>query len=92
LQELDEVVGIDWEWQSLDGVLTKAPCGRATTAEAEGIGHTPTDHSKHRTKRSALSEGHGLPLAVVVAGANVPDMKLAAPTLDALVVARGAEG
>jgi putative transposase len=28
-----------------------------------------------------------LPLAVVVAGANVPDMKLTAPTLDALVVA-----
>jgi hypothetical protein len=27
-----------------------------------------------------------LPLAVVVAGANVPDMKLTAPTLDALVV------
>jgi|SRR5579859_126394 len=24
LQEFDEVVGIDWEWQSLDGVMTKA--------------------------------------------------------------------
>ncbi len=28
-----------------------------------------------------------MPLAVVVAGANVPDMKLTAPTLDALVMA-----
>src|SRR5690348_6601777 len=88
LGEFDELVGIDWEWQSLDGVMTKAPFGRAATAEAEGIGPNPTDRGKHGTKRSTLSEGHGLPLAVVVAGANVPDMKLAAPTLDALVVER----
>ncbi len=90
LEEFDELVGIDWEWQSLDGVMTKAPFGRAATAEAEGIGHNPTDRGKHGTKRSTLSEGHGLPLAVVVAGANVPDMKLAAPSLDALVVERPA--
>jgi transposase len=88
LQEFDEMVGVDWEWQSLDGVMTKAPFGRAASAELEGIGHNPTDRGKHRTKRSMLSDGHGLPLAVVVAGANVPDMKLAAPTLDALVVTR----
>src|SRR5258708_1926553 len=90
LEEFDELVGIDWEWQSLDGVMTKAPFGRAATAEAEGIGHNPTDRGKHGTKRSTLSEGHGLPLAVVGAGANIHDMKLAAPTLAALVVARPA--
>jgi putative transposase len=90
LEEFDELVGIDWEWQSLDGVMTKAPFARAATAEAEGIGHNPTDRGKYGTKRSTLSEGHGLPLAVVVAGANVHDMKLAAPTLDALIVARPA--
>lgn len=90
LQEFDELVGIDWEWQSLDGAMTKAPFARAATAEAEGIGHNPTDRGKYGTKRSTLSEDHGLPLAVVVAGANVHDMKLAAPTLDAVVVARPA--
>lgn len=90
LGEFDEVVGIDWEWQSLDGVMTKAPFGRAATAEAEGIGHNPTDRGKHGTKRSTLSDGHGLPLAVVIAGANVHDMKLTVPTLDALIVARPA--
>jgi putative transposase len=90
LGEFDELVGIEWEWQSLDGVMTKAPFGRAATAGAEGIGHNPTDRGKHGTKRSTLSEGHGLPLAVVVAGANVHDVKLAAPTLDAIVVARPA--
>lgn len=27
LQEYDELQGIDWEWQSLDGAMTKAPLG-----------------------------------------------------------------
>jgi len=27
LEEYDELVGIDWQWQSLDGALTKAPLG-----------------------------------------------------------------
>jgi len=88
LAEFDELVGIDWEWQSLDGAMTKAPFARAATADSEGFGHNPTDRGKYGTKRSTLSEGHGLPLAIVVAGANVHDMKLAAPTLDAVVVDR----
>jgi putative transposase len=82
LAEVDEVAGIDWQWQSLDGVLTKAPFGGAAT------GANPTDRGKQGTKRSTLSEGHGLPLAVVVDGANRTDMKLTAATLEALVVAR----
>lgn len=57
LGEFDELVGIDWEWQSLDGVMTKAPFGRAAIAEAESIGHNPTDCGKHGTKRNTLSEG-----------------------------------
>jgi putative transposase len=27
LEEYDELQGIDWEWQSLDGAMTKAPLG-----------------------------------------------------------------
>ena len=27
LQEYDELKGIDWSWQSMDGVMTKAPLG-----------------------------------------------------------------
>lgn len=90
LEEFDELVGIDWEWQSLDGAMTKAPFARTATAASEGFGHNPTDRGKYGTKRSTLSEGHGLPVAVVVAGANVHDMKLAAPTLDAVMVERPA--
>src|SRR5260370_30276203 len=79
LAEFDAVVGIDWEWQRLDGVMTKAPFGRAATAEAEGSGHNPTDRGKHGTKRSTLSEGQGLPLAVGVGGADGRDLKVGAP-------------
>lgn len=27
LSEYDELVGIDWQWQSIDGAMTKAPLG-----------------------------------------------------------------
>ncbi len=27
LEEYDELIGIDWQWQSLDGAMTKAPLG-----------------------------------------------------------------
>jgi putative transposase len=39
-------------------------------------------------KRSLLVEAKGGPLAVVVGGANIPDTKLLAATLDAVVVPR----
>ncbi len=82
MEEFDELVGIAWEWQSLDGGTTKALFGGAAT------GPNPTARGKRGTKRSTLSEGHGLPLAVVVAGANRPDLTLTSATLDAVVVAR----
>lgn len=49
LQEFDELVGLDWEWQSLDGVMTKAPLG------GEATGPNPTDRAKRGTKRSRAS-------------------------------------
>lgn len=41
-------------------------------------------------KRSVLTDGSGIPLAVAVDGANRPDSKLLAATLDGIVVARPA--
>jgi putative transposase len=82
LSEYDEGCGIDWQWQALDGVMTKAPFGGAAT------GPNPTDRGKRGTKRSLLTDGAGVPLAVVVAGANRHDVKLLAVTLDAVIVAR----
>jgi len=51
-------------------------------------GANPTDRGKTGVKRSLLTEGHGVPLGVVVAGANRHDMKLVAPTLYSMVVER----
>jgi putative transposase len=82
LSEYDEVTGIEWQWQALDGVMTKAPFGGGAT------GPNPTDRAKQGTKRSLLVDGMGVPLAVVVAGANRHDVKLVAATLDGIVIAR----
>src|SRR5262249_5220880 len=48
----------------------------------------PTDRGKTGVKRSLLTEGHGVPLGLVVAGANRPDMKLVASTLYSMVIER----
>jgi putative transposase len=62
LHEYDDVQGIQWEWQAVDGVMTKAPFAGAAT------GAHPTDRSKSGTKRSLLTDGAGIPLALVVDG------------------------
>ncbi len=82
LMEYDIRRGLDWEWQAMDGAMTKAPLG------GEATGRNPTDRGKRGTKRSLLTEGRGIPLAVSVAGANRHDMKLTEPTLKAIVVDR----
>ncbi len=40
------------------------------------------------TKRSILTDEKGLPLAVVLSGANTHDVKLLAETLDSVIVLR----
>lgn len=40
--------GLRWEWQAIDGAMTKAPLGGA------GTGANPTDRGKKGTKRSIL--------------------------------------
>ena len=82
LEEYDEVKGIQWEWQAVDGVMTKAPFGKGAT------GPNPTDRAKTGTKRSLLTDGAGIPLAIIVDGANRHDCKLLCATLDGIVVAR----
>jgi putative transposase len=84
LLEYDELQGIEWEWQALDGAMTKAPLGRSAT------GKNPTDRAKMGTKRSMLTDGAGIPLAVAVEGANRHDSKLLVATLEGIVVARPA--
>lgn len=47
-------------------------------------GRNPTDRGKQGVKRSLMTDANGLPLSVVVAGANTHDIKLVADTLNAL--------
>jgi len=82
LFEYDKKKGIDWEWQSMDGAMTKAPLG------GEGTGPNPTDRGKKGTKRSLQTDGNGIPLSVVVDGANRHDKKLVKDTLDSIILER----
>ncbi len=82
LSEYDEIEGIEWEWQSVDGAMTKAPFAKGAT------GLNPTDRAKRGVKRSLLPDGSGIPLALVVDGANRHDSKLLVATLDGIVIAR----
>ena len=54
----------------------------------EKTGPNPTDRGKEGVKRSLLTEGHGVPIGLVVAGANRTDMKLVRATLESIVVER----
>jgi putative transposase len=58
-------------------VVTKAPLG------GEATGPNPTERAKCGTKRSLLTDGAGIPLAVVVAPANRNDCKLVEATFEA---------
>jgi len=82
LNQYDELKGIEWKWQAADGAITKAPLG------GEKTGKNPTDRGKTGTKRSLLVNEQGLPLGLVVSGANTPDGKLLKTTLLAMPVRR----
>jgi putative transposase len=82
LKVYDGIVGIQWKWQSLDSISVKAPLGKEMT------GPNPTDRDKLGTKRHVLTDGQGIPLAVVITAANTHDMKAAMHTLNNIVVKR----
>jgi putative transposase len=82
LNEYDDLKGIAWQWQAADGAMTKAPLG------GEQTGKNPTDRSKTGTKRSLLVNEQGLPLGIVVSGANTPDGRLLGATLLAVPIER----
>jgi len=67
LLEYNTDVGLDFEWQSIDGAMTKAPLGGGET------GPNPTDRGKKGTKRHLLTEAGGLPIGLVVTGAERHD-------------------
>jgi Putative transposase of IS4/5 family (DUF4096)/Transposase DDE domain len=74
----ERMIGLDLEDLAVDGCMTKAPSG------GQAAGRSPVDRGKQGLKRSVLTEGAGVPVHVVSAGANRPDSPLLAPTLAGL--------
>ncbi len=52
------------------------------------MGKNPTDRGKLGTKRSLLTEGGGVPVALAVEGANKNDFKMVRQTLESLPIER----
>ena len=78
LDAFDRMIGLELADVCVDGCITKAPGG------GECAGPSPVDRRKQGLKRSALADGHGVPLGRVLAGANAHDSPLLAATLDLL--------
>jgi transposase len=78
LQAYDRMVGLELSDLAVDGCITKAPCG------GDAAGRSPVDRGKQGRKRSTVTDGGGIPLGTVAAGANRHDAPLLGPTLDTL--------
>jgi transposase len=77
LSAYDRIIGLDLGDISVDGCITKAPCG------GDKAGPSPVDRRKQGLKRSTATEADGVPLGLVSAGANRHDSPLLRPTLAA---------
>lgn len=75
LAAFEKMLGLQLNEISVDGAITKAPCG------GDKAGRSPVDRGKGGLKRSAASEATGLPIGLITDGANRHDSPLLAPTL-----------
>ncbi|WP_163098657.1 transposase [Acidithiobacillus ferrianus] len=82
LAEYDDFEGIAWRWQSIDGAMMKAPWHSQALAPIQRIG------GKNGSKRHLLVDGRGVPLSLVVTGANRHDVSQWEAVLDALMIKR----
>ena len=78
LESYDRIVGLVLDQIAVDGSITKA------TGGGEVAGRSPVDRGKQGLKRSGMTDGYGIPLGRVLAGASRHDSPPLAPTLDRL--------
>lgn len=78
LESCDRIVGLELDRIAVDGSITKAPGG------GEIAGRSPVGLGKQGLKRSGMTDGYGIPLGRVLAGANRQDSPLFAATVDLL--------
>ncbi|WP_432522801.1 IS5 family transposase [Kineococcus sp. SYSU DK006] len=83
LDRLGQQVLLDWSRACIDSVSVRAKKGGALT------GPNPTDRGKLGTKYHLLVTADGLPLNVVLSGANRHDSMLLAPLLDGQRAVKG---
>ena len=86
LAELRGADKIDWSHSAVDSSSIRAVGG------GEATGPNPTDRARPGTKHHVLVDGHGVPLAVSITGANVPDVKQLLPLVVAIPEVRGKPG
>ncbi len=77
IEAYDAIVGLDLADITVDGQITKAPCGGVA-------GKSPVDRGKLGIKWSRMTDGRGIPIGCVVASANRNDSPLLRPTLEKL--------
>jgi transposase len=75
LSLLNQADQLDWGLGLVDSTSAKAPLGGAET------GPNPTDRRKLGSKLHVLTDGQGLPVAVVLSAANTPDINRLLPLI-----------
>jgi len=89
LEEYDELEGIAWEWQMMDGLLVQAPVrGQALCLSEESLGRNPTDRGRSGSKVHLHVDQQGIPIGIIVVGANVHDSCLISPTIESDSISR----
>jgi transposase len=86
LAELQKNHQIDWYRALVDSASLRAPSGGAKT------GPNPTDRRKSGSKHHLLTDANGVPLAVILTGANRHDVTQLLPLLDKIPPVRGKRG
>ena len=86
LAELNNADRIDWTRAIVDSSLLRAMCGGQKT------GPNPTDRRKPGSKHHVLTDAQGVPLVVILTGANVHDVKELLPLVDSIPAVGGKPG
>lgn len=86
LEELQDADKIDWSHGAVDSTKSRALGG------GDDTGPNPTDRGKLGVKHNVLTDGQGIPLAVIVTGANAADVNQMLPLVDAIPDLSGEEG
>ena len=80
LDAYDWMIGLDLSEVSVDGCITKAPCG------GQKAGRSPVDRGKQGIKRSMVVDANGIPIGAIAAPANRHDSPLLEATLDTMEI------